>query len=197
MEKINSGDKASSLMYDMAWSVCYSLIHGGPQYRAALEQYLTMLNRGAPPQEAFGKVFGQDLRAFQDAWEKGLKRMEPDSWFTSVRHLQLMAAALKAFHEHHIEVKSFAHLKEQLIRYKFRAEIRERDVVARGEREVKVKHVEQNFDFPNPAVAELVPSTDPKLPHGLIVKGIKPTLKLSWKLDDEGKPVEEIDYEGK
>jgi hypothetical protein len=48
-----------------------------------------------------------------------------------------------------------------------------------------------------PAVAELVPSTDPKLPHGLIVKGIKPTLKLSWKLDDEGKPVEEIDYEGK
>ena len=197
MEKVNSGDKASSLMYDMAWSVCYSLIHGGPQYRAALEQYLTMLNRGAEPQEAFNKVFGQDLRAFQDSWEKGLKRMEPDAWFTSVRHLQLMAAALKAFHEHDIEVKSFAHLKEQLIRYKFRAEIRERDVVARGEREVKVKNVEQNFDFPNPAVAELVPSTDPKLPHGLVVKGIKPTLKLSWKLDDEGKPVEEIDYEGK
>jgi hypothetical protein len=197
MERVTSGDKASSLMYDMAWSVCYSLIHGGPQYRAALEQYLTLLNRGSDSQEAFNKVFGPDLDAFQQAWEKGLKRMEPDSWFTSVRHLQLMAAALKAFHEHNIEVKSFPHLKEQLIRYKFRAEVRERDVVARGEREVKVKNVEQNFDFPNPAVAELIPSTDPKLPHGLVVKGIKPTLKLSWKLDDEGKPVEEIEYEGK
>jgi hypothetical protein len=123
--------------------------------------------------------------------------MEPDSWFTSVRHLQLMAAALRAFHEKNVEVTSFPHLKEQLIRYKFRAEIRERDVVARGEREVKVQHAEQNFDFPNPAAAELVPSTDPKLPHGLVVKGIKPTLKLSWKLDDEGKPQEEIEYEGR
>ena len=47
--------------------------------------------------------------------------MEPDAWFTSVRHLQFMAAALKLFHEKKIEVKSFDHLKEQLIRYKFRA----------------------------------------------------------------------------
>ena len=197
MQRVTSGDKASSLMYDMSWSVCYSLVHGGPRYRAALEQYLTLLNRGADPQQAFEKVFGDSLDTFQKAWEQGLKRMEPDAWFTSVRHLQLMAAALKAFHEHNVEVKSFPHLKEQLIRYKFRAEIRERDVVARGEREVKVQNVEQNFDFPNPAVADLVPSTDPKLPHGLVVKGIKPTLKLSWRLGDDGKPVEEIDYEGK
>jgi hypothetical protein len=197
MNRVTSGDKASSLMYDMSWSVCYSLIHGGPKYRAALEQYLTLLNRGSQPQQAFDKVFGGNLDSFQQAWEKGLARMEPDSWFTSVRHLQLMAAALKAFHANNIEVKSFNHLKEQLIRYKFRAQIRERDIVARGEREVKVQHVEQNFDFPNPAVAELAPSSDPKLPHGLVVKGIKPTLKLSWRLNDAGEVEEEIEYEGK
>ena len=197
MQRVTSGDEASSLMYDMAWSVCYSLVHGGPRYRAALEQYLTLLNRGTDPQQAFNKVFGGNLGSFQQAWEQGLKRMEPDAWFTSVRHLQLMAAALKLFHENKIEAKSFPHLKEQLIRYKFRAEVRERDVVARGEREVRVEHNEQNFDFPNPATAELVPSTDPQLPPGLVVKGIKPTLKLSWRLDDAGKPVEEIEYEGK
>ena len=198
MRRVTSGDKASSLMYDMSWSVCYSLVHGGPRYKAALEQYLSLLNRGTAPQQAFEKVFGANLEGFQSAWEKGLKRMEPDAWFTSVRHLQLMAAALRLFHEKGIEVKSFPHLKEQLIRYKFRAQIRERDVVARGEREVKVQHVEQNFDFPNPAVAELVPSTDPKLPHGLIVKGVKPTtLKLTWKLNAAGKPEENIEYEGK
>jgi len=197
MERVTSGDKASSLMYDMAWSVCYSLIHGGPQYRAALEQYLTLLNRGTDAQQAFEKVFGSGLDTFQKEWEKGVKRMEPDSWFSSVRHLQLMAAALRVFHQKGIEVKSFNHLKEQLIRYKFRAEIRERDIVSRGGREVKVQHVEQNFDFPNPAVAELVPSTDPKLPHGLVVKGIKPTLKLTWRLNDAGEVEEEIEYEGK
>ena len=53
MERVTSGDKAASLMYDMAWSVCYSLVHGGPKYRAALEQYLALLNRGTQPREAF------------------------------------------------------------------------------------------------------------------------------------------------
>jgi len=109
----------------------------------------------------------------------------------------MLLAAGQAPPDQDIEVKSFAHLKEQLIRYKCRAEIRERDVVARGEREVKVKNVEQNFDFPNPATAELVPSTDEKLPAGLVVKGIKPPLKLSWRLNDAGEVEEEIEYEGK
>ena len=197
MERVTSGDKASSLMYDMAWSVCYSLVHGGRQYRSALEEYLTLLNRGTQPRQAFDKVFGPNVESFQKAWEKGIARMEPDAWFTSVRHLQFLAAALKAFHANKVEVKSFAHLKEQLIRYKFRAEIRERDVVARGKREQKVQHVEQNFDFPNPATAELVPGDDPKLPPGIVVKGIKPVLKLSWKLNDAGQVEEQIEYEGK
>ena len=197
MERVTSGDKASSLMYDMAWSVCYSLVQGGPKYRAALEQYLTLLNRGTAPRQAFDKVFGSDVQSFQKAWEKGVGRMEPDTWFTSVRHLQFLSAALKAFHENKIEVKSFDHLKEQLVRYKFRAEVRERDVVARGKRKEEVQHVEQNFDFPDPATAELVPGDDPKLPAGLVVKGIKPTLKLSWRLNDAGAVEEEIDYEGK
>ena len=198
MERVTSGDRAASLMYDMAWSVCYSLVHGGPKYRAALEQYLTLLNRGVDANQAFEKVFGSGLENFQREWEKGLRRMEPDAWFTSVRHLQLIAAALKLFHARNVEVKSFPYLKEQLVRYKFRAEVRERDVVSRGGREVKVQHVEQNFDFPPGAVAELVPRTDPKLPHGLVVKGaIKPPLKLSWRLNDAGEVEEDIQYEGK
>jgi hypothetical protein len=169
-------------------------VHGGPKYRAALEQYLTLLNRGSDAKLAFDKVFGNGLEAFQKEWEAGLRRMQPDPWFSSVRHLQFMAAALKAFHEKHIEVKSFDHLKEQLIRYKVRVEVRERDVVPRGSREVKVQDVEQNFDFPKPAVAELVPGADPKLPHGLVVKGIRPALKLSWRLNEAGEPEEQIDY---
>ncbi len=195
--RVTSGDKGSSLMYDTAWSVCYSLVHGGKQYRAAFEQYLTLLNRGTPPRDAFDKVFGSNVDAFQKAWEKGVGRMEPDAWFTSVRHLQVMAAALKAFHAKNVEVKSFDHLKEQLIRHKFRAEVRERDVVARGRRKEEVQHAEQNFDFPNPATAELVPSDDPRLPPGLVVKGIEPTLKLSWRLDAAGGVEEQIEYEGK
>ena len=75
--------------------------------------------------------------------------------------------------------------------------MRERDVVARGKRKQEVQHVEQNFDFPNPATAELVPADDPKLPPGLAVKGVKPTLKLTWRVNDSGAVEEQIEYEGK
>jgi len=197
LARVTSGDKASSLMYDMSWSVCYSLIHGGKQYQAALAKYLDLLNRGIDGQRAFEQVFGQNPDLFENEWRKGLSRMKPDAWFSSVRQLQFMAKALKLFHDKGIEVKSFPHLKEQLARYKVRVEVRERDVVSRGARKVQVEHVEQNFDFPQPAVAELVPSTDPKLPHGLVVKGIKPTLKLSWRLTDAGVLEEDIQYDGK
>lgn len=197
MERVTSGDEAASLMYDVSWSVCHSLVHGGPKYLAALEQYLTLLNRGSDARQAFDRVFGDNLEGFQQAWENGLGRVEPDPWFTSVRLLQTLAGALKLFHEKDIAIESFAHLKEQMVRYKFRLAGPKRDAAARGPDKAKAQEAELVIEFPMPAVAEWVPSLDPKLPHGLVVKGIKPLLRLRWRLDDEGKPVEEIDYDGK
>ena len=93
--------------HEVTWSsVCYALVHGGKQYRSALEQYLGLINRTTPPAKAFGTVFGQNVDTFQKAWEKGLDRMEPDPWFTSVHHLQLMAIALKALHAQHLGVQA-------------------------------------------------------------------------------------------
>jgi len=209
MDRVTSGDRGAAVMYDTAWSVCYALVHGGQQYRAALEQYLGLINRTTPPDKAFDKVFGQNVDTFQKAWEEGLDRMEPDPWFTSVRHLQLMAIALKALHAKHIEVKSFDELTEVLARARFRAEVRERDAVARREEKPAVDRPKDDgeqpaapapapgFDFPEPATAELVPSTDDKLPPGLVVAGVTPTLKLTWRLNDAGKLEEVIEYEGK
>jgi hypothetical protein len=192
--RVTSGDKAASLMYDTAWSVCYALVHGGKQYQAGLEQYLRIMNKGGTSREAFDKVFGADLGTFEKAWAKAVERMEPDAWFSSVRHLQFMAAALKAFHANKIEVTSFEKLKEQLIRHKFRTEIRERDVVSRGKREEKVEQVEQDFNFPDPALAVLVPSEDPTLPPGLSVTNINPPLKLTWRRGADGAAEENIEY---
>jgi hypothetical protein len=213
MDHVTSGDRGASTMYDTAWSVCYALVHGGKQYRSALEQYLGLINRTTPPAKAFDTVFGQNVDTFQKAWEKGLDRMEPDPWFTSVRHLQLMAIALKALHARHVELKSFDQLKEVLARARFRAEVRERDAVARrDEKPAKVKPKNDpdddekkasaappapKFDFPEPATAELIPSTDDKLPPGLLVTGVKPTLKLTWRVNDAGAVEEDIDCEGK
>jgi hypothetical protein len=206
--RVTSGDKAASLMYDSAWSVCYFLIHGGKKSAPlrvdegpALEYYLRLLNftfvkdpYNDPRPAAFATVFSNNLTNFETAWKSGLERLEPDPWFSSVRHLQFIAAALKAFHEKSIEVKSWSHLKEQLIRYKFKTTIRERDVVNRGEREEKVEDVEQSFEFPKPAEVEFIKSEDPKLPHGMLITNVTPNIRLSWRLNASGDVEEDISY---
>jgi hypothetical protein len=199
--RVRAGDKASSLMYDSAWSVCYYLINGNKKERLAIETYLRMLNDkfvtdpGRDPRaETFEFVFGNNLDAFEAAWKAAVARMEPDSWFTSVRHLQWMAAALKQFRDQEIEVRSWPHLKEQLIRHKFKATIRERDIVARGERKEQVEHLEQDFDFPDPAQVEFLPSDDPRLPHGLLITHVSPNILLSWSINADGVLEEDISY---
>lgn len=199
--RVTGGDKASSLMYDNAWSVCYFLIHGNKKQRAAMENYLLTLNRDFvtdpsrdPRPNAFARVFGNNLGNFEKGWKAGVARMEPDSWFTSVRHLQWMAAALKAFHDQEIEVRNWPHLKEQLIRHKFKATIRERDIVARGERKEQVEHVEQNFNFPDPAQVEFIKSEDPRLPDGLLITHVSPNILLSWSINADGVLEEDISY---
>lgn len=210
--RVTSGDKAAALMYDSAWSVCYFLVHGGKrstplqialegQRGPALEGYLRLLNRNfvKDPRrdrraEAFETVFGRELKNFEAAWKEGLEKLEPDPWFSSVRHLQFIAAALKAFHAKGIEVKSWPQLKEQLIRHNFRTTIRERDAVNRGERKEQVEDVEQNFDFPAPAEVEFVPSDEAKLPAGLRITNVTPNILLSWTLNSAGKVEEDISY---
>jgi hypothetical protein len=91
-------------------------------------------------------------------------------------------------------MKSWPQVKEQLIRYKFRTTIRERDVVNRGERKEEVEHVEQSFDFPSPAEVEFIPSEDPKMPPGLLIKKLTPNILLSWKLNAAGDVEENISY---
>ena len=212
VRRVTSGDKAASLMYDSAWSVCYYLLHAGKrgkpmqvkingQWYNALEAYLLKLNHDFVKDpyrdhraEAFELIFSNELKNFEKAWKSGLEKLEPDAWFSSVRHLQFVAAALKLFHEKKIEVKSWPHQKEQMIRHQFRTTIRERDAVERQEREEMVEHVEQNLDFPNPAEVEFVPSEDPRLPAGLLIKNVTPNIVLSWRVNTAGDVEEDIRY---
>lgn len=204
VNRVTQGDQRASLMYDNVWSICYFLIEGGKnnkKQQAAFERYLFKLNndfvidpnrdrRG----EAFNTIFGNKLENFEKAWRIGVNRMEPDAWYSSVRHLEWMAAALEAFHKQGIEVKSWPHLKEQLIRHEFKALIRERDIVARGERKEAVEDEEQDLNFPDPAQVEFLKSTDPKLPHGLLITHIEPNILLTWSINENGVLEQDISY---
>jgi hypothetical protein len=128
--RVNSGDDSAALMYDTAWSVCYFLIHGGKGGKPlrtrdgpALETYLLLLNHGFiknprvdPSPPAFEKIFSNDLAEFERQWKKGLEGLTPDPWLTSVRHLQSISFALRAYHERKIPIGSWPQLKEYLAR---------------------------------------------------------------------------------
>lgn len=212
VSRVTSGDKASSLMYDSAWSVCYFLIHGGKrggplkvqldgQWVGALEAYLLKLNNDFVKDpnhdsrpKAFELVFGNNLNNFETAWKAGLEKLEPDAWFTSLHRLQFIAAGIKLFHERKIEMTSWDKIKEQLVRYKFRTTSQEPDVASRGERKDAAKGAEQKFEFPSPAEVEFRPSSDPKLPPGLLIKNLSPNLLLTWTRNNAGELEEDISY---
>ncbi len=212
VERVTSGDKAAALMYDSAWSACYFLVHGGKrnaplqtkidgQAVPALEAYLRILNadfvrdpRTDKRPNAFNKVFSNELGNFEAAWKDGLKKLEPDPWFSSVRHLQLLAAALKQFHAKKIEVKSWPQLKEQMARHRFRTAIRERDAVSRGNGDDKSDDALPRFDFSAPAEVEFLPSADPRVPAGLFITKVNPNILLSWTVNSAGEIEEDISF---
>jgi hypothetical protein len=199
--RVNAGDKRVSLMYDSVWSICHFLIEGNKNQRKALEMYLLKINKDfvTDPgkdrrRESFNLIFGTNLGAFEKAWKAGLERMEPDAWYTSIRHLQTVASALQQFHKQEVKVKNWPHLKEQMIRHEVKAEIIERDIVARGPRKEAVEDEEQDLNFPAPAQAHLIPSTDPKLPHGMLITHVEPNILLTWSINENGMLEQDISY---
>ena len=212
LRRVTSGDKSAAVMYDSAWSVCYFLIHGGKrggplvttirgEQGPALEGYLRILNHEFvrnpakdPRPLAFKEVFSNNLKAFEKAWKEGLEKLEPDPWFSSVRHVQFISAGLKLLHGKQIEVKDWPDLKEKLARYKVRTVPRERDAAGKGDRKPQVEEVQTTYDFPAPAEAELIPAEDPKLPPGMRVTNVTPNILLGWKVDAAGEVEEDISF---
>lgn len=207
--RVNAGDRQSGMMYDMAWSVVHFLVHGGRgRYRPALEEYLEIMNRGSDAKVAFDQVFGKNVDAFEAAWARETAKMEPDPWQTSVNHVERVAEALRALHEAGAQVTSFDDLKRELERRGVRiaaptAHGGEDDAPKAKGRGMKAGQEEGGgepedggleLDFPAPAVAEIVPAKDPKLPPGIVVKKVSPEIVLTWKSDKDGKPQAEIGF---
>jgi hypothetical protein len=212
VRRVNDGDKSASLLYDSAWSVCYFLIHGGNrggpivaplrgERGPVLEGYLRILNQEFvrnpaknPGPAAYKEVFNNNHKEFEKAWKAGLDKLEPDPWFSSVRHAQFIAAGMRLLHDKQVEMTDWAGVRDQLGRIKFRLVPRERDAAAQRGRKRQVEEVQTGYDFPAPAEAELVPPENPKLPPGLRITNVTPNILLSWDVDDAGEVREQIHF---
>jgi hypothetical protein len=180
------------------------LIHGDTRRRAALVQYLTKLNEAfvEEPQrdareEIFGQVFGKDPAGFEKAWKAGVARMEPDPWFTSLRHLEWVAAALRDAHADGVVIRNWPQVKERMARGRRNADDggdAAAKAGAEGGAEAGAAGEARDVDFPAPARVEVVVSDVPKLPPGVLVTHVVPNILLSWRLDREGLPEHDISF---
>jgi hypothetical protein len=191
-KRVAAGDKASALMYDQAWSVCYFLIHGGKKGAPltttvrgktvdALEAYLLILNDEFVKNPAhfdkagaFKEVFSNNLKRFRKEWEDGLKELKPDPWLSSLRHVQILASALRQLHAKGVPIQSIQQVEDMLRKDLF-------------------------HEFPAPATAELVePGDDAKLPPGIRVRGAggkdMPDIRLRWQVSSANDLEEEISF---
>ncbi len=192
LRRVTSGHETSSLMYDMSWSLAYFLIHGyDGKFRPALDAYLKRINRGVDKKQAFDEVFGPQLEPFELAWGKSFVTFEPDPWYNTARRVVFLAQGIKALHDQGVEIESFEQLERVLKRTGFQATLKERDIVARGEK--KVEADDKAFALPENADVRMLPAED-DLPPGLLVRGLRPTIRLEWRIDQKGDLAYDITY---
>jgi len=92
---VNSGNAAMN--YHQAWSMVHFLVYGdGGKYVGAFETYLRHLNNGLPSEEAFVRVFGPDIEAFEKRWKLYASAARPSAFLTAMERIDFLGAGLSA-----------------------------------------------------------------------------------------------------
>ncbi len=190
-----SGDADTSLRYNQSWSIVHFLINAQRgKYAKAFEQYLLGVSKGFDSATAFEKAFRtKDYAPFERAWKKYMLALKPDPLNTAVKRLQFLIMGLKELHNRGIEVDSIAALKQKLTEARFR-------VIFKSHAGAKIVTAadEEYFQPPDsgnpkkPATLELVASKNKKLPPEIVIKGLRPGLRVKWKRNKNGELVDEI-----
>jgi hypothetical protein len=90
---VSNGD--AELNYQQAWSMVHFLVYGdGGKYVNLFETYLRHLNNGLPSEEAFVRVFGADIDAFEKRWRQYALAAKPSSFVTALDRMDFLCAGL-------------------------------------------------------------------------------------------------------
>jgi hypothetical protein len=90
---VSGGD--AELNYQQAWSMVHFLVYGdGGKYVGHFENYLRHLNNGLPSEEAFVRVFGGDIDAFEQRWRQYALAARPSSFVTALDRMDFLCAGL-------------------------------------------------------------------------------------------------------
>ena len=90
LQRVSAGDAA--LQYHQAWSMVHFLVYGdGGRYRRPFEAYLRLLNEGVESEQAFIRIFGRDLDAFEARWKAHMAEAVPSAFLTAMERIEFLA----------------------------------------------------------------------------------------------------------
>jgi hypothetical protein len=185
------------MQYMQSWSMVHFLVHGGPRYPQALEQYLHQVARGVDSDQAFARTFGGDYEAFERKWKEYVAGLEPGPEATAAQRLEFLGRGMAWLYENGKSVESLDQLKEQLQSHDFAVRYGSGHSVT-----IELRAADdQNFQASPPArkgavsSIEMVPAKDPRLPPGLRVNGLSVPVRLVWEMSGEDRPISRIIYE--
>ena len=193
--RVGERDNAS-LMYNQSWSIVHFLINGDKKYRKAFDAYLKLINKGQSAGKAYTEAFGGTYEPFEKAWKAYILELKPNTLNTALLRLEFIAQGLRQLHNDDVAVTSLEQLIEKLQAIDFRMIRSSHDV-----HQVLRATDAENFqppadpDLKTQPVFELVPAEDESLPPGVVLKGMKPGARLTWSLDEKGKPAYRISFE--
>ncbi len=92
---VSGGTGDAELNYRQAWSMVHFLVYGdNGRYVNLFETYLRHLNNGLPPEEAFVRVFGNDIDAFEKRWKQYAMAAKPSSFVTALERIGFLSDGL-------------------------------------------------------------------------------------------------------
>ena len=114
----------ASLQYRQSWSIVHFLVHGdGGRWQGPFEDYLRLINRGTPADQAFARVFGEDLGPFQQKWIEYAMSARPGSFVTAMERATFLAAGSLELSRRGRVAGSLEELRAALIEIDFRHEV--------------------------------------------------------------------------
>jgi hypothetical protein len=91
--KLALEEGSSPVLYAQAWSMVHFLVYGdGGRYGDALDDYLRLLNEAVPAEEAFVRVFGPNIQAFENRWKAHVAALRPGALLTALEQIEVLAA---------------------------------------------------------------------------------------------------------
>ena len=180
-------DGSAQLQYEQSWAMVQHLVEGDKRYKDAFASYLFGISKGQDSASAFAKAFGStDYKPFEEAWKKYILALQPNPEKTAAKRLQFLASGMEWLKAKGESAASLDELKEKLQSRKFGM----RYSVGHGQVMTMTSTDEENFKAPEsatkkPTTLDWEPPAGDKLP-GLVVKGLKYTVRLTWTKDPLG-----------